>query len=179
MKNLLTCPFCGKKPKIEYTPQAVLIGAWQVDKNRWEYLCDPKGWRFCHWCSEQYMFQFSGSGFETKEEAERSWQYTVSDFVHNPIYSFNTRVESNAEALTVFSPRIGDTVRSGDSVTLTRRSMTITGIVYLLQRDASGEVSLILRDTDTVKHIIHTPWISHGKYVFSYKVNKESGEHTS
>lgn len=53
------------------------------------------------------------------------------------------------------------------------------GAVHYFLRDVSGEVSLILRDTDTVKHIIYTPWISHGKYVFSYKVNKRTGEHTS
>lgn len=46
----------------------------------------------------------------------------------------------------------------------------VRGIVQFIQRTSVGQISIILRDTDTIKFVIYTPVRERRKYMFSYHV---------
>lgn len=97
----------------------------------------------------------------------------MGSFLRDPVNSFHPFVETGAELLTELDDCfVGERLHLGDKVTLSRRSMTVRGIVQFIQRTSVGQISIILRDTDTIKFVIYTPVREHRKYMFSYHVER-------
>lgn len=169
MKNLLTCPCCGGTPKFRYQAKTEIHGMWDGSP-----VYRPKGWEYSHLCpAERDLQTAGGNGFATLHEAERDWQYKVGSFLRNPMNSFHPFIETGAELLTELDDcLVGERLHLGDKVTLSRRSMTVRGVVQFIQRTAVGQISIILRDTDTIKFVIYTPVREHRKYMFSYHVER-------
>ena len=134
----------------------------------------PKGWEYSHLCpAERDLQTAGGNGFATLHEAERDWQYKVGSFLRNPMNSFHPFIETGAELLTELDDcLVGERLHLGDKVTLSRRSMTVRGVVQFIQRTSVGQISIILRDTDTIKFVIYTPVRERRKYMFSYHVER-------
>lgn len=44
--------------------------------------------------------------------------------------------------------------------------------MQFIQRDSVGEISVILRDTDTIKYVIYSPVWERRKYMFSYYIER-------
>ncbi|MBV3807257.1 MULTISPECIES: hypothetical protein [Bifidobacterium] len=170
MKNLLTCPCCGGTPKFRYQAKTEIHGMWDGYP-----VYRPKGWEYSHLCPAGRDLQTAGgNGFATLHEAERDWQYKVGSFLRNPMNSFYPFIETGAELLTRLDDCLGgERLHLGDKVTLSRRSMTVRGVVQFIQRTAVGEISIILRDTDTIKFVIYTPVRERRKYMFSYHVERQ------
>ena len=137
-------------------------------------LYRPKGWEYSHLCPDEHGLQTTGgNGFATLHEAERDWQYKVGSFLRNPMNSFHPFIETGAELVTELDDYlVGERLHLGDKVTLSRRSMTVRGVVQFIQRTSVGEISIILRDTDTIKFVIYTPVRERRKYMFSYHVER-------
>ena len=169
MKNLLTCPCCSGTPKFRYQAKNEMCGMWDG-----YLLYRPKGWEYSHLCLDEHGLQTTGgNGFATLHEAERDWQYKVGSFLRNPMNSFHPFIETGAELVTKLDDYlVGERLHLGDKVTLSRRSMTVRGVVQFIQRTSVGEISIILRDTDTIKFVIYTPVRERRKYMFSYHVER-------
>lgn len=169
MKNLLTCPCCSGTPKFRYQAKNEMCGMWDG-----YLLYRPKGWEYSHLCLNEHGLQTTGgNGFATLHEAERDWQYKVGSFLRNPMNSFHPFIETGAELVTKLDDYlVGERLHLGDKVTLSRRSMTVRGVVQFIQRTSVGEISIILRDTDTIKFVIYTPVRERRKYMFSYHVER-------
>lgn len=114
-----------------------------------------------------------GVGFATLHDAQRDWNYKVGSFLRDPLNSFHPFVETGAELLTELDDCfVGERLHLGDKVTLSWRSLTVRGIVQFIQRTSVGQISIILRDTDTIKFVIYAPVRECRKYMFSYHVER-------
>lgn len=169
MRNLLICPCCNSIPEFKYRAKSELHCTWDDE----QYFL-PKGWGYSHFCPVDNGLQTSGGvGFQTLHDAQRDWNCKVGSFLRNPLNSFHSSIETGAELLTELDDCfVGQRIQLGDRILLSRRSLTVRGIVQFIQRDSVGEISVILRDTDTIKYVIYSPVWERRKYMFSYYIER-------
>lgn len=169
LRNLLVCPCCGGTPEFKYRGKAGLHCTWD---NKRYFL--PTGWEYSHFCPVDNGLRTPGGvGFATLHDAQRDWNYKVGSFLRDPVNSFHPFVETGAELLTELDDCfVGERLHLGDKVTLSRRSLTVRGVVQFIQRTSVGQISIILRDTDTIKFVIYTPVRERRKYMFSYHIER-------
>lgn len=169
MRNLLTCPCCNSIPEFKYRAKSELHCTWDDE----QYFL-PKGWEYSHFCPVDNGLRTSGGvGFQTLHDAQRDWNCKVGSFLRNPLNSFHSSIETGAELLVELDDCfVGQRIQLGDRILLSRRSLTVRGIVQFIQRDSVGEISIILRDTDTIKYVIYSPVRERRKYMFSYYVER-------
>lgn len=131
MRNLLTCPCCNSIPEFKYRAKSELHCTWDDE----QYFL-PKGWEYSHFCPVDNGLQTSGGvGFQTLHDAQRDWNCKVGSFLRNPLNSFHSSIETGAELLTELDDCfVGQRIQLGDRILLSRRSLTVRGIVQFIQR---------------------------------------------
>lgn len=130
MRNLLTCPCCNSIPEFKYRAKSELHCTWDDE----QYFL-PKGWEYSHFCPVDNGLRTSGGvGFQTLHDAQRDWNCKVGSFLRNPLNSFHSSIETGAELLVELDDCfVGQRIQLGDRILLSRRSLTVRGIVQFIQ----------------------------------------------